>query len=171
MSDETLRVDAVVYPPPGTVFAPDAVIAGPFDSARINPDGSATLRGLRVENDTFGDLLAGRCGRPDVHDYHAVVTSDASFECAGEGGTYADWPTLRREIEQQVGPDRIADARAKLAQYLRDGGCACHIAPPCSWCTSMCCGEHWEICLGRPPHAKPGTCCEDCPEDAPEAQR
>lgn len=35
------------------------------------------------ENDTFGDLPLGYCGRADDHDYHAVVSPDGNYECGG----------------------------------------------------------------------------------------
>lgn len=50
-------------------------------------------------------------------------------------------------------PPRTTDA---------NGECTCHINPPCSWCTEMCCAGHLDLCLA----GWPGPCCERCPDES-----
>lgn len=50
-------------------------------------------------------------------------------------------------------PERTSDA---------NGECSCHINPPCSWCSDMCCAEHLDLCLA----GWPGPCCERCPDES-----
>lgn len=41
------------------------------------------------------------------------------------------------------------------------GECSCHIDPPCHWCETHCCADHFDACLvGYPP-----PCCDKCPDE------
>lgn len=73
-------VDGVVYPGPGLRFAPDAKITGPFQNYMINPDGSATLRGLGLHEPP----LVGNApeGAPEFEWAHYSIYADGQIQTA-----------------------------------------------------------------------------------------
>lgn len=75
------------------------------------------------------------------NDGHVYVEGSAINQClwcgrAPENHGFSDRPTLaeiRRPMEERIAPLKSRAERV----YEQDGGCACHIAPPCTFCVSL----------------------------------
>ena len=178
-------IDVVVYPPTGMVFAPDAQITGPFDSAEINPDGSATLRGVPIRSVRQDDpqfeakLVAGLLdARNQVNEVAQYTTPEyvgdktrswgtaASryYQLCGECGGSIHWlnaPTGGWWAHDRH-PDDGHDATPPRRHHDSRGECICQTIdnPPCHWCSDTCCAEHIDHCLA----GFPVPCCERCPD-------
>lgn len=144
-----MTFDGTIYPPPGMAFAPDAQLTGPFDSAEVNPDGSVTLRGLRMPPFVGAEVTRWGNGNP----YYAACT-----DCGGsihwlDAPTGGWWAHDRHPDDghDAVPPRRTHDSR---------GECICQTIgnPPCHWCSTTCCAEHIDHCLA----GFPVPCCERC---------
>jgi hypothetical protein len=83
-------VTGIIHPGPGMVFAPDAKITGPFESAHANPDGSATVTGMPLlGNAPGGSPLFGWSSTVTMYSDGSVETSTWTAEdvlrASGEG--------------------------------------------------------------------------------------